>query len=350
MTDVRVAEMMTASQTLWSRSGAPTVADAVDVPRSFCWVCAGTTTRGVLVERWMGSNFVGQNRVRMPSAQHVCEACVHVMAGRPPDTARMYSWLVDDRGVLRLNKGDKPRMREWLRSPKQGPWFAAIADSGKKHVIPWAPVNPAGTRLARVMFEEMEVTIPSDEAHGWGLVDSAANLLTAGATKAEISSGVYGVGAWARCEHEIRAFETEHGARRGAAWFELAVWLAQRDEAAVAERMEREKAELAEKKQAEKKRKEKPSDRRGNERKAAVRDRRSPARDQSGVPADAPRQRAEALGTNPGQNAVVGQDGVGAGGVGHPDGAVASVGSAQLNLFGGGLPLDKSRSRTRLRR
>lgn len=170
----------------------------------------------------MGANFVGQNRVRCPESATVCEACVVVMAGRPPDTLRMHSHLFDGLSWLRLTKADKTTMRAWLRRPKGAGWFAAIADSGKKHIIPWAPVNGAGSGV--VLFEERVVTLGP-----WELVEAMEDLLTQGVRKPELERGDYGPRAWHQAAAGVQAFERAWGTKwRASGWFELGVWLAQR--------------------------------------------------------------------------------------------------------------------------
>lgn len=172
------------------------------------------------------------------------------MAGKPPDTLRMYSHLYEEDGeYLHVNKGQKPAMRAFLRRSHSAPWFAAIADSGQKHIVPWTPVNPAGSR-GRVLFEETIVALPGPD--GWLMLDEIAALLTAGATKEEMSTARYSARAWQLCGEQLRAFEREHGGKRGGPWFELALWLAQRDEAAVEDRMKIEAATRADKKAADK--------------------------------------------------------------------------------------------------
>jgi hypothetical protein len=261
------------------------------------------------------------------------------MAGRPPDTMRMYSWFVDDRGILKLNKGNKPQMREWLRAPKVGPWFAAIADSGQKHVIPWTPVNPAGSR-GRVMLEETTIALPSD----WALLDDMAALLTAGATKEEVGRGEYGQGSWERCADAIRMFEARHGSMRHGGWFALALWLAQRDEDAVAKRMDEEKAAREAKKETRKR------DRREDKRATPDVHRGGAARDSSGLPVDVARERVEALGTDPRSDAggIAHDDGTG--GVGDRDGARASATGTQCSLFDDAPRTDARRARGRVRK
>ena len=210
-----------------------------------CWVCAAEMARGALVTKWQGASFTGQNRVRSPASTHVCEPCVWAMAGKPPDTLRMTSHLwAEAEPYLTPNKGGKPVMRAFLRAPHTGAWFAAIADTGQKHIVPWTPINPAGTKRGRVTFEDRAVTVGD-----WSAMDAAMLLLTAGATKEELLRGEYGPRAWQLCGASIDGFEREHGQRlRGSGWFELVVFLAQRDEAVVAERMDREKEARAEKK------------------------------------------------------------------------------------------------------
>lgn len=248
--------MTSASLLLWQAIGSPPAESCIDLPfGSRCWQCGAPTSRGLEVQDWMGSNYTSQNRTRSPAAEHVCEACVFICSRTSPvpgreakegkkfgGNYRNYSHLYDAGRYLNASKGEKPAILAFLRGPKVGPWFAAIADSGQKHVIPWTPVNLAGR--GRVMFDETEIALPN--AEGWALVDDMAALLTAGATKEEIAEGTYGPRVWTLCREQMEAFEARWGGQRGPAWFALALWLAQRDEAQVAERLEAEKQAKAE--------------------------------------------------------------------------------------------------------
>jgi|SRR6185312_13223970 len=206
--------------------GAPACPGCAPAAPFECWVCGARAERGIDRRRWLGVTFVGQNRVRAPDSMMVCEACAYVMAGRPPDTLRLTSHLYDDRGHLTPNKGAKPAILAWLREPKVGAWFAAIADSGKKHLIPWAPINAPGGGAGLALFEERIVEIGA-----WELVDAMTALLTAGASKEEIGRGEYGPRAWLRVGADaLRGFERAWSGKRGSGWFELGLWLAQRQE------------------------------------------------------------------------------------------------------------------------
>ena len=236
-----------------------------------CWVCGGDATEGMHWRKWSGANFVNQNKVKAPSEQYVCSACVHISSrispvpGRPPKDGkkyggnfRNYTHLFDLGGspsYVNASKGQKPIILDWLRKPHAGPWFAAVADSGQKHVIPWAPVNPPGTRRGLVLFDETLVKVPVHGSPGWDLVPKMAALLTMGATKAEMETGSYTPRAWSLCGEALATFEEDWGWKRGGSWFALAMWLAQRDEEKVAERLAEEKEQRRVKTQGRRQRK-----------------------------------------------------------------------------------------------
>jgi hypothetical protein len=248
-------------------AGSPRVEGCIDVPASRCWVCAAETSRGMPREDWMGSLFVGQNKVRAPESFVVCEACVFVCArsspvpGKPATGTKIakdgsvveksanfrnFSHLVEFTGDgfrhIAASKGEKHLIRAFLDSEHRGPWFAAIADSGQKHIIPWTPINHGGRggRGGRVLFEEQLVTTGDP----W-LVTEITSLLSLGVTKEEIGSGEYGFLSWKYAGVVVAEFEAKHGSGgRRSAWFDLALWLAQRDEqvleAVLAKRKEQE--------------------------------------------------------------------------------------------------------------
>lgn len=128
-------------------------------------------------------------------------------------------------GYVNASKGEKPLVREFLARKHDGIWFAAIADSGQKHVLPFAVMNGPG-RTGMVLFEETLVHVPDDQS----LIGDMTALLTAGVTKDEIESGQWYVRTMRENRVAAMAFETRHGAARGSDWYRLAIWLAQRDE------------------------------------------------------------------------------------------------------------------------
>lgn len=226
-------------------------------------MCARPSTRGTLVRRWMGSKFTDQPRCAAPSSSTICEACVWACSWvRPPGHAapaegkagvnlRLFSHLYSGGEYAYANKANKPLIRDFLRTPKKAPWFAAIADGGQKHVLPFTPINLSGGHGGRVLFEEATVNLPRSE-DGWSILDDTIDLLTAGATKDEIERGEYRPETWLRCRDLIEAFDRKHNPERGGDFFSLIIWLAQRDEEAVAVRIAEEKAAKAAKKESSK--------------------------------------------------------------------------------------------------
>lgn len=323
---------MTPSAIVHAACGAPRVDSCVE-HAGRCWLCAGEVTRGESVDSWNGASFTGQNRVRSPQSSHVCEACVFVCSrlspvpGRPAKEGkrfggnfRNYSSLWEEGiGYANASKGEKTRIREFLAREHRGPWFAALADSGQKHVIPWAPMNGPG-RGGAVLFDEQLVQVPESIA----LIDTMTALLTAGATKEEIGSGDYSARAWQMCGALLRAFEETHGPHRGGAWFTLALWLAQRDEETVQARMAAEK----ETKSADRKRKGKAANAHDGGTPSATRR----------VPRNFQPEHSEALGHAAGKDAERSPDMCDSRGVGDDDRAQATDRDAereQLTLFGG---------------
>lgn len=318
--------MSTASQILHRIAGSRRLDECVDVEMFYCWVCGGRSERGQKRWKWAGANFTGQNKARCPESDYVCEACVMVMAGRPPDTERMWSHLVEGDTHERANKGQKPSILAFLRRRHSATWFAAIADSGQKHIIPWCQVNTPHRRGGVVLFEEMTVTVPESDGE-WGLVDAIAQALTDGLTKEGIASGDYGPRAWQLLgAARLRDLERRFSSHRGGAWFDLALWLAQRDEAAVQARLDAEKVAKEAKKNAG----------RGSKGEDEKPHRRGGTRTTKRVPPDARLQRAEALGSDPGPTPSCGANEREPGGVAHDDDAHAPVGSSagdQLTLL-----------------
>ena len=335
---------ISASTILHRCCGSP-VLDAAAPREGQCWHCGADYTRAMTVDAWGSASFTGQNRIRGGAhLTHICEPCVWVMSRVPgvvPGAPEMHNWrlytvLVEGDEVWRGNKANKPQILAWLRKPKPGAWFAAIADSGQKHVVPYAPVNPPGTKRGRIQFEEDCVTVGD-----WQIVDDMTAMLTAGATKDSIGSGAYNGGEWQRCGREaIDAFERAHGRHRGGPWFRLSLWLAQRDEEAVAVRVAAEKVTRDGK------------GKRGSERGVAKPARAGAARPASGVPGERGLP-VETLGSasrpDAGRGADVGEHG----GVAHEHVPVAATRSPeQRGLFdalgaggdGGHLPKRGARS------
>lgn len=252
-----------AAATLYALAGVPPQPGAEDAP-AWCVVCAARAERTVPYERWQGANFTDQNKLRgLGLSERICEPCVWAHAWNPPpgwvpddaaierkreakrkagkevDTSRerapnlrLFWHAYDERGYVFGTKGDKPTIRAWLLAPKTGAWWCAVPDSGQKHVLPWTPINP-GPDGRLVRFEEQDVVLGDEH-----LVDVMTAALSAGVTKAEIERGDYSVRAWMIAREHVERLRELGEREHGSAWWSLAVWLAQRDEDAVTERLE----------------------------------------------------------------------------------------------------------------
>ncbi len=200
-----------------------------------CWFCGGAHSRGMAVRKWVKSGFTTGNRVRCPSSETVCEACMFICSrtspvpGRPPAPGkkfggnfRNYSHCVeiDDGKISYFNstKADPDRVTEFLRKQKHGTWFCAVAESGQKHVIPWAPPNAPGIRGV-VSFDDVIVSIPDGDQ--WGLLDAIENLLLLGVPRVAIRDGRWSFNTIRDHRSVVQEFDAAWGHERGGGWFLL---------------------------------------------------------------------------------------------------------------------------------
>lgn len=256
--------------------GSPAITGASETPESRCYVCGEPAPRSLAVAKWMGSNFTDQMRCRAPWSDRVCEACAwscswvtppgyvitgemaakkaakraaqqaeRAAAGKGPagkekgESLRLFTHLYSGGKYRYAKKDAKADILAFLRAPKVAPWFAAVTDTGQKHVLPFAELN-YGEHGGTILFEDRELALPPS-LDGWRIVDDLVALLTAGATKDEVTRGEYRAETWIRCSEKVRAFDGAHSRLRGSAWFALVIWLSQRNEEAVKARHEAEK-------------------------------------------------------------------------------------------------------------
>jgi hypothetical protein len=130
------------------------------------------------------------------------------------------------------SKADKSRIREWvLSAPYDSAWGIAIADSGKKQIAPFAPVNAPGGRC-RVLLET--VIVDYEPAAFARHLDMVERLYRLGFTKSEIQSGNLSTGRLRGASRtDVLAFRDlalPLARAIGTPVHELAVWLAQREE------------------------------------------------------------------------------------------------------------------------
>ncbi|HEX7313275.1 MAG TPA: hypothetical protein VF297_05115 [Pyrinomonadaceae bacterium] len=191
-----------------------------------CRTC-GAEGVGVLFTDWVKEGFTNHDQLRAGSI--VCRACLFcfedksellmLKTNRPTrQKMRTYSHFVAGGEWYALTKADKKRMRELLA---RGPEVAVIAESGQKHLVFRA-------RVGWWQFEELSM-LP-DWPRVESLLGPVEELLT-GFSKTEIESGNYighrvvkfGLERWRELSEPLRAV-------RLSAYFQLAIFLAQKDE------------------------------------------------------------------------------------------------------------------------
>lgn len=194
-----------------------------------CRTC-GNVSQGVSFSSWVKDTFTNFDQLRQ--GEIVCEACqfcfseshpiVQAKTNRPtPQKMRTYSHFVVGGEWHALTKGDKRKMRELLASH---PTVAVIAESGQKHLIFRA-------RAGWWQFEEIPM-LPD-----WERVESLLVIIEELMTefsKAEIESDRYlqprivkfGFARWRELSQQLAPV-------RLSSFFQLAVFLAQKDESAL---------------------------------------------------------------------------------------------------------------------
>jgi len=88
-------------------------------------------------------------------------------------------------GMLLTARNDMRPVAALLASPPDGPWCVAVAESGQKHSLPWAPVNHGQGPWA-VQLDAARV--PGDPATFRLALSRSAALRKAGFTAAEITA------------------------------------------------------------------------------------------------------------------------------------------------------------------
>jgi hypothetical protein len=192
-----------------------------------CRMC-GCEGVGLPFAKWVKPTFTDWDKLRPGTI--CCHACQFCTAESAPGLAervgkdkqqkmRNYSHFALNGVWTPLSKGDKRRMRELLFA---GAEVVVIADSGQKHLLPWA-------RLGWWTFETT-ISRPFPE-HLTHILNTIEPLYNGGISKIEIETGQYdprrilaiGLDAWRVAEKQIKTW-------RGTVPLALALFLAQKED------------------------------------------------------------------------------------------------------------------------
>lgn len=234
-------DAMTPTEATWHNAGRPAIDTATAVDGR-CWLCGGLHPRGMLVKGAIPKTFLQAPEAACPEGTHVCEPCIQMLGkrkfafpgrGKPggkfgPAPCNLSHGLDGDT-YWNATKGEKPAIRAAITRHKRAPWFISVADSGQKHVLPFARMQTHNGVGGWVRFETQDVFVPDSAASD---VERVTGMLNAGGTKAEVASGEWSPRSYKNIGVDvIRAFEAWAAPQRGGAWWALLVWVCQREEA-----------------------------------------------------------------------------------------------------------------------
>lgn len=180
-----------------------------------CFLC-GRRHGLNLVSEYLGEYFTDKSRARIPQSPYVCDFCAWAIKLRcwywhegkqkwSKLFARGWSSLLHGGTLVaptiegeRTEGRDtfpivfalptRAQMRGWLLDPPEPPFTIAIAESGQKHILPWAQEGHSRDYFP-VQFELDSLWI--DRAQFTNLIGHYEALMAMGFSKTEIDSGKY---------------------------------------------------------------------------------------------------------------------------------------------------------------
>ena len=169
-----------------------------------------------LVSDYLGEYFTDKSRARVPQSPYMCDFCAWAIKLRcwyfnlskrawSKLFARGWSSLLlgdrlaaptiagehTEKGItlpVVSNLPTRAQMRDWLLNPPEPPFTIAIAESGQKHILPWAQEGHSRDYYP-VQFEMDCLWV--DRAQFEALLGHYEALMGLGFSKTEITSGQY---------------------------------------------------------------------------------------------------------------------------------------------------------------
>lgn len=197
-----------------------------------CWLCGGQTDGlGVPIAKAIKPTFTNHDSARAPGSKAICAGCAFCLG---PRELRNYSVLATEQ---ELRHPTRPEIKNLLLDPPELPFVLCIAVSGQKHLHFRAEINYSRDDF---MVELEEVRVYVDRNFLPELLDWIEKLYTV-FTKEEIKTGHY---SQSRIKQfgirQFLAIENRLGIHRGRRLFDLAVFVAQKQEDTPADAPEKE--------------------------------------------------------------------------------------------------------------
>lgn len=197
-------------------------AEAIDIKDELCWLCGQPTGgQGVPTKKAIKPTFTNSDMALAPESKSVCINCAFCLSQA---SLRFYSILATEDGMAHPGRAE---IRDLLVNPPMPPFVLTIAVSGQKHLTFRADVAHNREQFP-VQFEEMQAIVqPGQLAR---ILEPVEKLYTV-FSKEEITTGRYSQGRMRQMGlGEFQQLESKIADRRGSRLFELAVFVAQKQE------------------------------------------------------------------------------------------------------------------------
>ncbi|MSS84504.1 hypothetical protein FYJ24_06945 [Actinomycetaceae bacterium WB03_NA08] len=146
---------------------------------TICCVCGETENNTAPAKKVLGENFTDRGMFTREDSDRACWACVAICSGKPPRSFRQWTviatpgrelppsqekaaaWIGQHNGLCLTSKKDTTPVIDTLWDPPAGQWLVSVADSGQKHVLPYATVCEGNSGVIR--FETINVPYRCDD-------------------------------------------------------------------------------------------------------------------------------------------------------------------------------------------
>lgn len=214
---------------------------------SSCYLCGNPATKKLSLK----DTFTAHSLAKCPDSDKLCNRCHWAIPLRcwyfnPGKSkwnklfSRNWSWLFqDDTLIAPKIEGEhtegkdtfaivselptRANIRQWILEPPEPPFTIAIAESGQKHILPWAQQGLNRDRFP-VQFEIDSLMIDRGEFDE--LIKNYESLMNLDFGKGEIDSGNYRSEKLIKCLNEWEPLESIMARHRGSRLLQLVSYVA----------------------------------------------------------------------------------------------------------------------------